>query len=143
MNILFLSPRLPLPADTGGKIRTFNILKQIAQVNRVHLLCFSFESTDNRYIDDFNKLGINVTLVPMGEQGLLKKVTGVLFNPIPFSIAKYHTKAMRQAISDILKTKSFEAVHMDHLHMAHYTEYFKNIPCMLDEHNVEFKILEF
>ena len=31
MKILFLAPRFPLPADTGGKIRTLNILKQLAQ----------------------------------------------------------------------------------------------------------------
>ena len=31
MRILFLAPRLPLPADTGAKIRTLNILKQLTK----------------------------------------------------------------------------------------------------------------
>jgi len=41
MRILFIAPRLPLPADTGGKIRTFNILKQLASRADVHLACIS------------------------------------------------------------------------------------------------------
>ena len=48
MNILFIAPRLPLPADTGGKIRTLNILRQLAQKARVHLACFSFDPHDQK-----------------------------------------------------------------------------------------------
>jgi sugar transferase (PEP-CTERM/EpsH1 system associated) len=142
MNILFLSPRLPLPADTGGKIRTFNILKQIAKTNRVHMLCFSFDDADHTYIPEFEKLDIQVSMVPIGESTAFQKITGVLFNSLPFSISKYRTDAMRRAIEKVLKAQPFDAVHVDHLHMAHYTDCFKGIPCMLDEHNVEFKILE-
>lgn len=142
MKILFLSPRLPLPADTGGKIRTFNILKQIAKIAQVHLLCFSFEKNDQDHIKDFKKLGVEVTLVPVEESTLFQKITGVVFSSLPFSIAKYNSPRMRQAIENLLETQAFDAVHVDHLHMAHYTDCFKSIPCFLDEHNVEFKILE-
>jgi len=142
MNILFLSPRLPLPADTGGKIRTFNILKQIAKTNHVHLLCFSFERTDQDHMGNFKELGVQMTLVPVDEPTILEKISGVLFKSIPFSIAKYNSSRMRQEIEKILKTRSFDAVHVDHLHMAHYKDCFKDIPCMLDEHNVEYKLLE-
>ena len=46
MRILFLAPRYPLPADTGGKIRTWNLLKQASQSATVDLLCFSFDRND-------------------------------------------------------------------------------------------------
>ena len=42
MKILFLTPRLPLPADTGGKIRTLNILKQLAKKSELYLVYFLF-----------------------------------------------------------------------------------------------------
>ncbi len=142
MKILFISPRLPFPLDTGGKIRTFNILKQLAKKNIVHLVSFSFEPNDRDYIADFEKLGVEVNLVPMEEPTVLQKISVVLLNPIPYSINKYNTLFMRQAIEDLCKTQSFDAVHVDHLHMAHYTDLCKNIPCFLDEHNVEYRILE-
>ena len=46
MKILFIAPRLPFPVDTGAKIRTFNILKQLACFAEVELVCFSFEQDD-------------------------------------------------------------------------------------------------
>ena len=142
MNILFLAPRLPFPADTGGKIRTYNILKQIALENHVHLICFSFEQLDQRYIHEFERLGIEVSLVPIKDSTLIEKIMGVLFNVLPFSIAKYKTVQMQEAIQAVLRTNAFDAIHVDHLHMSHYQDYFRGIPCMLDEHNVEYKILE-
>ena len=142
MNILFLAPRLPFPIDTGGKIRTFNILKMMALENQVHLICFSFDPSDQRYIREFERWGIKVTLVPAKEPTLIEKIMGVLLNSLPFSIAKYKTPQMQDAIQTILRTNVFNAIHVDHLHMAHYKDYFGGISCMLDEHNVEYKILE-
>jgi sugar transferase (PEP-CTERM/EpsH1 system associated) len=141
MNILFLAPRLPFPCDTGGKIRTFNILKQIAKKNHVHLACFSFEKNDKDHVKEFERLGIEVSLVPM-QQNWPGKLNEVLLNSLPFSIAKYRSIRMRQTIRFLIKMKDFDAIHVDHLHMAHYQKYFEGIPCFLDEHNVEYRILE-
>jgi polysaccharide biosynthesis protein PslH len=142
VNILFLAPRFPLPADTGGKIRTLNILKQLAKENTVHLAAFSFEKGDAALAGELQKLGIEVTLVPMKESSFFQKVIGIYFLSIPFSLAKYKTKEMMRTVRRLMKDKHFDAVHVDHLHMAHYIRLFPNIPRMLDEHNVEYKILE-
>jgi sugar transferase (PEP-CTERM/EpsH1 system associated) len=142
MNILFLAPRLPLPADTGGKIRTLNILKQLALKNHVCLLCFSFEATDPLYRQFLQELGIEVAFVPVPPSSLIQKINAVIFNALPFSILKYHTAQMRQSIQELLTRQHFDAIHIDHLHMAVYKDCFKDIPCFLDEHNVEYKILE-
>ncbi|MBL8012460.1 MAG: glycosyltransferase [Candidatus Omnitrophica bacterium] len=142
MNILFLAPRMPLPADTGGKIRTLNILKQLAIESSVHLVCFSFEANDTQYIAELQTLGIKVTLVPMADASFLQKINWLLFHGLPISLVKYHTKAMEDSLKQIVRGEKFNAVHVDHLHMAHYLNIFKNIPCMIDEHNVEYKILQ-
>jgi len=44
MNILFVTPRIPYPPDTGAKIRTWNLLKQIKNKgNNVTLLSFIYK----------------------------------------------------------------------------------------------------
>ncbi len=143
MNILFVAPRLPLPADTGGKIRTLNILKQIAKANKVVLLCFSFEVDDAKYQKELEGLGIECHLVPMKDTPVWRKIFNVLFSSVPHSIAKYRTKLMRKKVEALLSGSSFDAVHVDHLHMAHYAPGKKSkVFSVLDEHNVEYKILE-
>ena len=142
MKILFLAPRMPLPADTGGKIRTFNILKQLAAESSLHLVCYSFEADDKNYLGELHALGIKVTLVPMAETTAFQKITWLLFHGLPISLVKYHTKAMKETISQLIEKETFDAVHVDHLHMAHYLDCFDHLPSMLDEHNVEYKILQ-
>ena len=142
MHILFIAPRLPLPADTGGKIRTLNILRQLAQKARVHLACFSFEHNDQKWRQGLEKDHIGVTLVPAKDPALVALATQILFNQRPASIAKYYSRPMEQSLARLNKTNRFDAVHFDHLHMTHYRNIFNGIPCVLDEHNVEYRILE-
>jgi sugar transferase (PEP-CTERM/EpsH1 system associated) len=142
MNLLFIAPRLPYPADTGGKIRTINILKQIARHANVHLVCFSFDPKDEEYQKVIEKDRIKVTLVAMKESSFLEKANNVLLNAQPHSIAKYDSLEMFEEIKRIVSKEKFDAVHVDHLHMGHYRSCFADLPAVLDEHNVEYRILE-
>jgi len=142
MRILFLAPRLPVPADTGGKIRTFNLIKQIAKKHKTDLVCFSFEKDDDRHAKELEALGIRVTLVPIQEPGLTKTILSILFDPVPFTITKYRVKVMQETIEQLVRDNSYDLVHADHIHMSNYREYFNSRPCVVDEHNVEYKILE-
>lgn len=142
MRILFLAPRLPYPPDTGGKIRTFNILKQIAKRAKVHLVCFSFDQSDLEFKDEFRKLNIEVTLVSMREPSSVQKAVNVLANPAPHSMVKYQSLEMRNTLIKLRQANTFDAVHVDHLHMAYYRDCLEGIPAVLDEHNVEYMILK-
>lgn len=142
MNILFIAPRLPLPADSGGKIRTWNILKQLAKKAKIHLVCFSFDEEGKDLCTEVKNAGIDVTLIPAVEPNIVKKIIQVLFSPFPVSMNKYYSKEMEGVLTELNETNHFDAVHIDHLHMAHYVSCFNGLPCVMDEHNVEYKILE-
>ena len=142
MNVLFVAPRLPLPADTGGKIRTLNILKQLASRGDVHLVCFTFDERDKNLSAELENDSIRVTLVPIKEPNVIQKVTQVLFHPMPVSIAKYNNENMRTILIELNEINEFDVIHIDHLHMAHYRRCFDEVPCVMDEHNVEYKVLE-
>lgn len=133
---------MPLPADTGGKIRTLNILRQAARCGKVHLLCFSFDSSDAQHISTLRGADIEVTLVPAREPHILRKLSIVLFHALPFPVVKYDAASMRQALAGLLTRATFDLVHVDHLHMAQYQPYFTHLPSVLDEHNVEYRIHE-
>lgn len=142
MNILFLAPRLPLPADTGGKIRTYNIIKQIAKKHLVHLVCFSFEMMDQESVKEFARMNVAVTLIPVREDNFTEKAIGLLLGQFPYSIMKYYSKNMENALIALKRSNPFDLIHVDHLHMAHYRHFFAGTPAVLDEHNVEYRILE-
>ena len=142
MNILFIAPRLPWPLDTGGRLRTFNLFKQLSKIAKMHMVSFSFESRDEEWKKEIEKLGVRVTLVPAQESTFFQKVWDISFKSLPHSIIKYYSPLMKTTLENLSKSEHFDALHIDHIHMARYNECFKGIPCFLDAHNVEYKIWE-
>lgn len=137
MKILFVTPRLPLPADTGAKIRTYNLLKNTAKDNKVSLLSF-YQEEDDKAANDLKGLGISVKLVKAKDKIRLSKI----FWQLPVSIEKYSSEEMKNRLKELLANDKFDLVHFDHLHMGQYRGCVNGLPCILDEHNVESVILE-
>ena len=48
--ILFLAHRIPFPPDRGDKIRSWNVLKHLAGLGRVHLACFADDEADAAHV---------------------------------------------------------------------------------------------
>ena len=137
MNILFITPRLPLPADTGAKIRTYNLLKNTAKNNRVVLLSLVFEDNQEA-IKKLKELGVEVYSIKGNGAINLK----CLFAKRPLSIQKYHSSDLKNLLKEIISNNKFDLIHFDHLHMGQYIDAVNGTPCVLDEHNVESIILK-
>lgn len=142
MRVLFVAPRLPVPVDTGAKIRTFNIIKQVAKHCPVDLICYSFDEEDDVHVKKLKDLNVNVHLVRIEEPNIFDMAALIFFDSKPFSVTKYLTRNMEERITKVLSENVFNLVHVDHIHMVHYRHLFGNLPCMVDEHNVEYRILE-
>lgn len=141
MKTLLIAPRFMLPADTGGKIRTYNLIKQIAKFTELYVVCFSFEQQDRDFFSEFERMGVKLTLIPAPRAPFFKKMIMAL-DSLPYSVAKYGSPEMAKTISVLVDKHQFNLVHVDHVHLARYHRCFPGLPCLLDEHNVEHRILE-
>lgn len=141
INILFVAPRIPYPLDTGAKLRTCNLLKNISRNHRVTLVAFGWGRQDTSHIEYLERFAEKVIIVPRREYGRLKFILKILesfFSSVPFIISKYSSKAMRAAIHSLLKEGHYNIMHVDHLHMAQYLKDSDGKgAAVLDEHNVE------
>ena len=63
-DILFLAHRVPFPPDRGDKIRSFHILKHLAERSRVHLVAFADDPADRDPPPEFRRLLASCTIVP-------------------------------------------------------------------------------
>ncbi|MDD5020326.1 MAG: glycosyltransferase [Candidatus Omnitrophica bacterium] len=142
MNILFVAPRLPVPADTGAKIRTLNILKQIvAAGHKVAFLSFVF-GPQKQGRAELEKLGCRVAVVPHEDCLGPGAVIQALMKRLPLSAAKYRVSAMAREIVRMIKEEKIDMVHFDHIHMGQYADVCPGKPTVVDEHNVECLILK-
>ena len=139
MKILFLSPTVPFPLTDGGRIRVFNLLKQIAEKSDVTLLALETQPTDADGVTELQQLGIQVHLVPNAPT--LPRVSfGTLVNAFrkrqPITVARYDLPVYRQKFRELVATKNFDLVHYEMFHTAQFrTEV--DLPSVLSQQNVD------
>ena len=139
MKILFLSPTVPFPLTDGGRIRVFNLLKQIAQKSEVTLLALETQPTDADGVVQLQQLGIQVHLVPNAPtlpRLSLGTLASAFFKRQPITVARYDLPAYRQKFRELIATDTFDLVHYEMFHTAQFrTE--TDLPGVLSQQNVD------
>ena len=139
MKILFLSPTVPFPLTDGGRIRVFNLLKQIAEQSDVTLLALETQTTDAEGVAVLQQLGVTVHLVPNAPT--LPRVSfGTLVKAFlkrqPITVARYDVPAYRQKFRELIANQTFDLVHYEMFHIAQFhTE--TDLPGVLSQQNVD------
>jgi glycosyltransferase involved in cell wall biosynthesis len=144
--ILFLSQLLPYPPDAGPKIRSYYVLRHLAQKNQITLLAFSRPDDTPEAIQHLQEFCENVHLIPMHRsliQNLVSMAASIM-KGTSFIIQRDYVPEMAQTFDRLLKATPFDAVHTDQLWMAQYALRAKklspNTKVVMDEHNACFQI---
>ena len=139
MKILFLSPTVPYPLTDGGRIRVFNLLKQIAAKSDVTLLVLETQSSDAEGVAQLQQLGIQVHLVPNAPT-LPRVSLGTLLKAFlrrqPITVVRYDLLAYRQKFRELIATETFNLVHYEMFHTAQF-HIETRLPGVLSQQNVD------
>lgn len=143
MNILQIAPQIPLPLSDGGKVGIYNITKHLAELgHNITFLCFDRDKnlTDVSMLTSICNLE---TVTHSTDNRVLPAIIN-LFDTKPYNISKYYSNSVYDKLETIITKSSFDVVHVDHLHMAHYGVFCKErygLPIVLREHNIESTIV--
>ena len=137
MKVLLLTQVLPYPPDGGPKIKTWNLIKFLANQHEITLI--SFVRGEKLWeINELKKYCIEVIPVPIHRKKLydLLALFKSLLNGKPWLMVRDDRKEMRDAVEEAAAKTKFDIVHADQHNMAQYALGVKNVPRLLDAHNV-------
>ncbi len=118
-DILFLAHRAPYPPDRGDKIRSFHILKHLAQNHRVHLAAFADNPAD--LAGDQGLLGeIGERAIVWRGKGQARAAIEALVSRRPVSLAAFDDGGMRRAVQGMLARHPIETIYVFSSQMAQY-----------------------
>jgi len=142
MRILWVKAGKLLPIDTGGKIRSFNILKHLARWNQTTLLSYYDGPRDDRYEQELmhcfpGAIAIPAPLPQKASARGLRDYIGGLLSSLPYAVYKHTSAEVRSRIRGLLASGSFDVVVCDFLAPAANFDLNANIPVVVFEHNVE------
>ncbi len=144
MRILFLTQVVPLPLDAGPKVRSYYVLRYLAQAgHEITLLSFGRPEDREEQIEPLRRLCRSVRVLPVNRSRLADISRGLrsVAGRTPFLILRDRVPAMREAVEQALAERSFDAIHADQLWMSPYAQ-MQHRPALsvLDQHNAVFLV---
>jgi polysaccharide biosynthesis protein PslH len=143
MKILFVTQIFPYPPVSGGPIRSLNILKHLCKSHEVTLLSFIRAESE---LDNSRPLSslceVRTCKIRRSASRNAWFALQSLVKGSSFMIGRDWEPNMQRMLDELLQTQSFDLIYVDHLQMAQYVSAVKGIRKILDEHNVEWRIIE-
>ena len=137
MNILLLSPFLPYPLDQGGKIRVFNIIKNLSRSHKVTLAAI-VDHDDAVDLAPLKALCDEVILVERPAR-LWPDRFAFFTGCAPYNVIRYRSGEMGKVLRQLQNRKRFDLVQIEFTMMWQYADRFTGTPVTLDAHNIEHK----
>ena len=142
MKILWVKSELLHPVDKGGRIRTYQILKQLKKHHHITYLCLSTRTNPQEPYDKAAEYCHRLVSVPWNEPPrsgpwFFVELALNLVEPLPYVQAKYRSAVMRQHISNAAALGEHDVIVCDFLTPSQNVP--ENLPCptLLFQHNVE------
>lgn len=121
--ILFLAHRIPFPPDRGDKIRSWHVLKYLAERARVHLACFADDDADAANIEGLKAaLGdrLGRTHVEVRAIGKAAAAARALSSGKPLSLTLFDSPRLRGFVEERLGDARVTGVYVFSGQMAQY-----------------------
>ncbi len=156
LQVLWVSHLVPYPPKGGALQRSFNLIREISRYHSVDLLAFVQRPYLKYLADDedialetahselkkycrtvqFEALPEDVNLT--GRSGLLATS---LFRMKPYTVNWLNSRAMAVRIRKQVARFRYDAVHLDTISLLEYRHELKEIPVLLNHHNIESQMM--
>ena len=122
-DLLFLAHRIPYPPDRGDKIRSWNVLKHLASLGRVHLACFADDEADAAHLGALREaLGgrLGEAHVEVRRTGRFAAAAEALRTGQPISLTMFDSARLRSFVEQMLARPDVSTVYAFSGQMAQF-----------------------
>jgi glycosyltransferase involved in cell wall biosynthesis len=137
LKVLLLTQVLPYPPDSGPKVKTWNVIKYLAQAGYEVTLASFVRGDQAAEVRHLQRHCHAVYIVPM-ERGVVQDGGAMLRSWLsrqPWMIVRDDRAAMRRLVDRLVAETRFDVVHADQLNMAQYAVRVPGAYKVLDAHN--------
>jgi len=132
LNILFLSSRIPYPPDRGDKVRSLFILKTLAAMGNLTLVCFIEPNSDRAAMAFLKRSFPDIHYIPHSPiQGVINVLLHI-FSKTPFQVAYYRNSRMKRILVKFFATKQYDITYTHMIRMIPYVHKQTKTKVILD-----------
>lgn len=108
--VLFIAHRIPYPPNKGDKIRSYHMLRHLAEQNQVAVACMIDDLEDVQYIEALKAIADPVFYAVRSTLGMKIKAVEALVSGKPFTRTCFYAHDLQRAIDAYLDSNSVRAI---------------------------------
>jgi sugar transferase (PEP-CTERM/EpsH1 system associated) len=121
-NLLLLVHRIPFPPNKGDKIRSYHLLKHLAQHYRVFLGTFVDDAADWQYVPQVEALCAGSHFAALNPRSAKVRSLGALLGKRALSLDYYRDARLQQWVSKVMQEQRVSRIVVFSSAMAQYAE---------------------
>ncbi|MFZ6645828.1 TIGR03087 family PEP-CTERM/XrtA system glycosyltransferase [Undibacterium sp. TJN25] len=122
-DLLLLVHRIPFPPNKGDKIRSYHLLKHLAQRYRVHLGTFIDDENDWQYVDHVKKLCHDTHIARLDPRSAKIRSLGALLGGRPLSLDYYRNAGLQKWVDGVIRQHGIKRIVVFSSAMAQFIEH--------------------
>lgn len=138
MKVLFVAGGVPYPPDTGGRLRTSNLLKRMSARHRITLV--TYEPRDCLPGPEIDKLCGRLVLAPRPNPSTTLGLFTAPFKRDPLIVSRYRSQTLTHTLKCLIAREKFDLIHCDSVSVAASVIEAAGQPHCMGTHNVEAQI---
>ena len=139
MNILWIPNFTPFPPDNGGKLLTYNRMKQVAKQHSIYMIVES-EEYESKQISMANEVCKEYVVVQPIQRNLIQKIISVAIKCR--NVEKYRNPKVTEKICEFIDKYNIDLINFDlpmpAVNILPIKDKLRHIPVVINQQNVEF-----
>ena len=131
-HLLYLTHRIPYPPNKGDKIRSYHLLKYLAQHYHVHLGTFIDDPDDWQYVNTVSQLCKETHFSSLNPRKARLRSLGALMMNRPLTLDYYRNNGLQEWVRKVIKTQAIKRVLIFSSAMAQYVTGIQQARCVID-----------
>jgi sugar transferase (PEP-CTERM/EpsH1 system associated) len=131
-NLLYLVHRLPFPPNKGDKVRSYHLLRHLAQQHRVHLGTFIDDPDDEQHVDTVRGWCASFHAARLAPRRARVASLAGLATGEALTLRYYRDAGLAAWVEQTLQTEHIDAAVVFSSSMVQYAEHRPGLPLLVD-----------
>lgn len=137
-----LTPYLPYPPSSGGQVRSYNLIKNLAKKNEITLFSLIKNDEEREYISELEKYCKKVKVFNRPPKPwTLKNILRTGFSGYPFLVIRNLSEEEKREVVKELALEKYDLIHAETFYVMPHIPQTK-IPILLVDQTIEFQVYQ-
>jgi len=142
MKILMLTPYLPYPPSSGGQVRSYNLIKNLASKHKITLFSLIKDEGERKYAQELEKYCQKIRIFKRpAKPWTLKNILRTVLGFYPFLVVRNLSSGEKKAVKKELAREKYDLIHAENFYvMPHIPK--TPIPILLTEQTILYRVYQ-